>query len=320
MRQYEFVAAPQGSEPWLELRKTGITATDMTAIMGVSPWKTAFALYAEKTGQFQPEPVGEAAHRGLILEDAVATWWESQHEGKKLRRSNGVLRLKDVPWAMCSIDRMVQGEDHIVEIKTSASPLWRIGIPEFVQVQCQWQLLISGFEEMTVAALLGGLVFREETVKADRNLQTEMFRKAELFLKAVETRTAPALDGRDSDVLAAVKPHSSEEWATADTGIDRVAAMYSQALYESRLLDEQISNLAISIKEAIGERQGIVGNTGWVATWRANKSSQRTDWKAVAEVLKDVAPETYEASVLSYTKEREGSRVFKYKEDQLDGV
>ncbi len=120
--------------------------------------------------------------------------------------------------------------------------------------------------------MLGGLVFREETVKADRNLQTEMFRKAELFRKAVETRTAPALDGRDSDVLAAVKPHSSEEWATADTGIDRVAAMYSQALYESRLLDEQISNLAISIKEAIGERQGIVGNTGWVATWRANKN------------------------------------------------
>lgn len=315
MRQFEFVAAEQGSDAWLELRKTGITATDMTAIMGVSPWKTPFALYAEKTGQFQPEPVGEAAHRGLILEDAVATWWESQHEGKKLRRSNGVLRLKDVPWAMCSIDRMVQGEDHIVEIKTSASPLWRIGIPEFVQVQCQWQLLISGFEEMTVAALLGGLVFREETVKADRNLQTEMFRKAELFREAIENRTAPALDGRDSDILAAIKPQESDEWAQADDGLDRVAALYSQTLYESKLLDQELSNLAISLKEAIGERQGIVGNTGWLATWRQNKSSLKTDWKAVAEELG-----ASQEIVAKHTKETPGARVFKYKEDQLDGI
>lgn len=315
MRQFEFVAAEQGSDAWLELRKTGITATDMTAIMGVSPWKTPFALYAEKTGQFQPEPVGEAAHRGLILEDAVATWWESQHEGKKLRRSNGVLRLKDVPWAMCSIDRMVQGEDHIVEIKTSASPLWRIGIPEFVQVQCQWQLLISGFEEMTVAALLGGLVFREETVRADRNLQTEMFRKAELFREAIENRTAPALDGRDSDILAAIKPQESEEWAQADDGIDRVAALYSQTLYESKLLDQELSNLAISLKEAIGERQGIVGNTGWLATWRQNKPSLKTDWKAVAEELG-----ASQEIVAKHTKETPGARVFKYKEDQLDGI
>ena len=315
MRQFEFVAAEQGSDAWLELRKTGITATDMTAIMGVSPWKTPFALYAEKTGQFQPEPVGEAAHRGLILEDAVATWWESQHEGKKLRRSNGVLRLKDVPWAMCSIDRMVQGEDHIVEIKTSASPLWRIGIPEFVQVQCQWQLLISGFEEMTVAALLGGLVFREETVKADRNLQTEMFRKAELFREAIENRTAPALDGRDSDILAAIKPQESEEWAQADDGLDRVAALYSQTLYESKLLDQELSNLAISLKEAIGERQGIVGNTGWLATWRQNKPSLKTDWKAVAEELG-----ASQEIVAKHTKETPGARVFKYKEDQLDGI
>ena len=91
--------------------------------------------------------------------------------------------------------------------------------------------------------------------------------------------------------------------------------MYSQALYESRLLDEQISNLAISIKEAIGERQGIVGNTGWVATWRANKNSQRTDWKAVAEEAR-VGQEI----IAKHTREVPGARVFKYKEDQLDGV
>ena len=312
MRQYEFVPAEQGSDPWLELRKTGITATDMTAIMGVSPWKTAFALYAEKSGLVEPAPVGEAAHRGLILEDAVATWWESQHPGKKLRRSNGVIRMKDVSWAMCSIDRMVQGEDHIVEIKTSSSPLWRIGIPEFVNVQCQWQLLISGFPQMTVAALLGGLVFKEETVKADIGLQTEMFRKAEQFRKALETKTPPALDGRDSDVLAQMTPQASEEWVQADEGIDRVAALYAERLYESKLLDADVANLAILIKNAIGSAQGIVGNSGWSASWKQNKPTVRVDWKSAAEeaaISKEILDK--------HTHEKDGARVFKYRGEEF---
>jgi putative phage-type endonuclease len=321
MRQYEFVSAPQGSDQWLELRKQGITATDMAVIMGVSPWKTRYQLFCEKAGLVEPEPVGDAAHRGLILEDAVATWWESQHEGKKLRRSNGILRVKDVPWAMCSIDRMVQGEDHIVEIKTSSSPLWRIGIPEFVQVQCQWQLFVSGFSEMTVAALLGGLVFREETIRADIGLQTEMFRKAEAFREALAKGTPPELDGRDSDVLAKVSPQETEEWIQADEGMERVAALYAERSYESRLIDQELANLSIAMKERIGSAAGMVGR-GWRASWKANAPSVKTDWRAVSEesvkILNGLgAAETAEQVIARNTKEVSGVRVFRYRTDDL---
>ena len=50
-KRYEFVSAPQRSPEWFEMRKGGITATGITAINGSSPYKTAYRLWAELTGQ-----------------------------------------------------------------------------------------------------------------------------------------------------------------------------------------------------------------------------------------------------------------------------
>ena len=41
----------QGSQEWLDLRKTKITATDACVIMGESSWKTIIQLYEEKISQ-----------------------------------------------------------------------------------------------------------------------------------------------------------------------------------------------------------------------------------------------------------------------------
>ncbi|NBR91300.1 MAG: hypothetical protein EBS68_15585, partial [Rhodobacteraceae bacterium] len=82
-KQYEFVKAPQRSPEWLELRRQGLGASDMAAVMGVSPYKTPYQLWAEKTGATPPQKVGAAAQRGVILEDAVGRYYEEER-GVKL--------------------------------------------------------------------------------------------------------------------------------------------------------------------------------------------------------------------------------------------
>jgi hypothetical protein len=143
-----------------------------------------------------------------------------------------------------------------------------------------------------------------------------LYRKAVEFRNALATQTAPTLQGQDSDALAAVVPQASEEYENATTGIDRVAALYAEKQYESKLLDEELQNLAISLKEAIGEKAGIVGN-GWSATWKQNKPSVKTDWKEVAEVVKAIAPETYEAALKKHTEEKPGARVFRFRNEEM---
>jgi putative phage-type endonuclease len=311
-KRFEFVKAEQRSPEWFALREDGVTATDAAVISGLSPYKTPYQLWAEKRGEYTPDAPGAAAVRGILLENTVAEFYEME-TGRELRRSNGIVRIKEIPWAMASLDRTVVGEDGLVEIKTSASPRWNMyPIPPEVEAQVQWQMFVTGAPWVDVAALLGGLVFRIQRVDEDIEYQTRLYQRAIDFRDAVINGTPPALQGADSDALASVKPQASDEFATATDGIERVAALYAERQYESRLLDEELANLAISIKEAIGEKAGVYGS-GWQATWKANKASVKTNWEAVAEVAKAVAPDTYELALKTHTVEKPGARVFRFK-------
>lgn len=311
-KQYEFIKAEQRSAEWHALRKEGITATEAAVIAGLSPYKTPYQLYAEKLGKYTPEPVGAAAIRGILLENTVAEFYEME-TGRELRRSNGIVRLKEMPWVMASLDRTIVGEDGLVEIKTSTSPRWSLyPVPPEVEAQVQWQMFVTGAPWCDVAALLGGLVFRIERVEADLEYQTNLYRKAVEFRNLLATQTPPTLSGEDSDALAAVVPQTSEEWNQADAGLERLASLYSEKQYESRLLDQELQNLAIGFKEAIGEKAGLVG-AGWSATWKQNRASAKTDWEKVADALKAVAPETYAEAVKRHTAEKAGARVFRFK-------
>jgi len=312
-KQYEFVKAEQRSPEWFALRKDGITATEAAVIAGLSPYKTPYQLWAEKIGRYQPEPVGAAAVRGLLLESTVAEFYEME-TGKKLKRSNGIVRLKEIPWVMASLDRTIVGEEGLVEIKTSTSPRWSLyPVPPEVEAQCQYQMLVTGAPWVDVAALLGGLVFRIERVNADIDFQTRLYQKAIAFRDCVMNGTPPALQGEDSDALASVIPWSgTDELVQANDGIERVAALYAEKQYESKLLDQELQNLAISLKEAIGEKAGVYGQ-GWQATWKQNKASLKIDYKLLLEALKP-AVEVVDA----YTREVPGARVFKFKTEEVD--
>ena len=75
--------------------------------------------------------------------------------------------------------------------------------------------------------------------------------------------------------------------------------------------------MAIAIKEAIGDGEGVKGH-GWLATWKTNKSSVKVDWKSVAEVFEHIAPDTYQRALSAATEEKPGAREFRVfgKEDQ----
>ena len=309
-KQYEFIKAEQRSPEWFALRADGITATDVSVIAGVNPYKTPYQLWAEKLGKYTPDPVGPAAVRGILLENAVADFYEME-TGRELRRSNGVVRLKELPWVMASLDRTIVGSEGLVEIKTSTSPRWSLHpVPPEVVAQVQWQMFVTAAPWVDIAVLLGGLVFRIERVEADIKYQTQLYAKAVEFRNALATNTPPTLQGEDSDALAQVVPQTSEEWAQADLSLDRLAALYAEKQYESKLLDQELQNLAISLKEAIGEKVGIVGE-GWSATWKQNKSSQKIDYKLLLEALKPSVD-----VVDAYTREVPGARVFKFKTEE----
>lgn len=112
-----------------EFRLTGVGGSDIAAIWGINPYAQAIDVFYDKRPDlieahgYQPREVdGFATARGSIFEDAVAELY-TQQTGTKLRRSNQQHRHQKYDWLIANIDRKVEGERKVVEIKTVSGRL-----------------------------------------------------------------------------------------------------------------------------------------------------------------------------------------------------
>src|SRR5258708_33425854 len=57
---------------WLEARRRGITASEIAAVMGLSPYSSPYALYHQKTGDLPGEEENDAMRPGSYMQGFVA--------------------------------------------------------------------------------------------------------------------------------------------------------------------------------------------------------------------------------------------------------
>jgi len=164
------------TEEQLEIRKTGIGASESAVILGFSKWKTPAEIFYEKTGVLTDDVTSEAAHFGNVLEETVAQEY-ARRKDCKVRRNNKTLRHKDHPFILCHLDRVVKGEKRIVECKTSSAYLadkWgeegTAMVPEEYLIQVQHQMAITDYEVADIPVLIGGNQLKIYTVERDQEL------------------------------------------------------------------------------------------------------------------------------------------------------
>ena len=115
---YEY---PQGSPEWLAFRKTKVTATDASAILGLNPWKTRLQLYHEKLSNDPPKPCNEAMQRGNDLEPIARDLFKIKTGHKMEPR----VVVKD--WAMASLDG-INAWNEILEIKCPGEKVHAVAV------------------------------------------------------------------------------------------------------------------------------------------------------------------------------------------------
>jgi putative phage-type endonuclease len=111
----------QATAEWAEARRSGIGGSDAPVVVGESPYRSPYELWAEKLRLVQPPEENEAMTWGRRLEPVVAAAY-TEATGRRLRRVRRLLRSRERPWQLASLDRAVVGEQRLVEIKTTRSP------------------------------------------------------------------------------------------------------------------------------------------------------------------------------------------------------
>lgn len=181
----------QGSEEWLDLRKTKITATDASVIMGVNPWKTKYQLYNEKISQMNNTFVNERMQRGVDLEPIARDLFNIQ---TGLNMQPAVV-IKD--WAMASLDGLSECGKYLVEIKCPSEKDHSIAasnkVPDHYYPQIQHQMYVSDVQLAYYYSFDGadGIIVE---VERDEEYIAKMIDEEKKFYDLLINRTPPPED------------------------------------------------------------------------------------------------------------------------------
>jgi len=285
-------------EDWLAVRKRGIGSSDAAAAVGLNPYKSQLELWLEKTGRdgnlpkTDPNDEESPAYWGNILEPIVATHY-SRRTGNKVRKVNAVLQHPHpgLFWMLANIDREVVGNDEvqILECKTAGingARLWREGVPEYVQLQVQHQLAVTGKAAADVAVLLGGQQLQIHRIQRDEGLIGRLIQLEQHFWQHVETDTPPPADGSESAELALRCLYPQDYGQTVDFSQDIQLSATFADLVQVRLslqdLETQEAKFKQALQQAMGDASKAVFETGSV-TWKKAKDSQVLDTKRLLQ-------------------------------------
>lgn len=183
----------QGSDAWLALRKTKITATDASAIMGINPWKTALQLYNEKLSDEPPKKANERMQRGTDLEP-IARDLFCVLTGHKM-----VPKVIINDWAMASLDG-INDWNEILEIKCPGAKDHALAvsgkIPEYYYPQLQHQMYVCDSEKAFYFSFDGidGVIVE---VKRDDQYIEKMIAEEFKFYMQLQKKTPPEPSERD---------------------------------------------------------------------------------------------------------------------------
>jgi putative phage-type endonuclease len=296
----------QGSPEWLAARREHITATDLPALLGISPWRCEQDVADEKRdGNGQDSTLRMRV--GNALEDLIAAAYADE-TGRKVRRVRGLWESSRIPWAAASPDATAAGR--LVELKWSGSRArFRDGLPDDVAAQVQWQLLVAEADVADVAALtVGDDEVRIFTVAADPAMQDNFVAIASDFRRRL------AAGGPFAQSLESLKrTHPADDGTEMAADPDLDGAVRALWALRGRRKDIEASEavLETAIKTRMADAARLVGD-GWAVTWKRTKDRAETDWKAVADVALNAWPETERSALVGQkTVVREGFRPFR---------
>jgi putative phage-type endonuclease len=278
-------------------RPWGIGGSDIGAIVGLSPYRSAVDVWAEKVrGASSTDSAAIHLRFGQHLEPFVAQEYErvTGHQTHELPKT---LRHKTYAHLFAHVDRLVSVKGApvldkrgsvctttLLECKTASAfssdqwgQAWTDEVPAAYLAQCLWYTTITGCEEANLAVLLGNSDFRIYRVCHDEELGQSLIDAALSFWdRHVLTGVPPEASTRSEVVRLYPKEVSG-------SAVEACAQTLSQLKKLSRIqrLTKSLEARADLIKDqlavSMGGAERLCAQGKTLATWRSCAPTQRVD-------------------------------------------
>lgn len=200
----------QRSDEWFDWRKTGITASMIPVIMGLSPYQTAYQLWAEFVGLKERDDLSNNYHvqRGVIQEPEARDVVENEYGRPYMPVC---VEADHNPLFKASLDGLyaLANVKEVLEIKCPCEKIYNEILVQKGQAptfqmyaaQVQWQLNCAGADNGRLYFYLRGKRPISTAIRRNDSFIAKAEEKALWFWNLVQTKTPPPLvEGRDKVV------------------------------------------------------------------------------------------------------------------------
>lgn len=199
--------SPTGSDDWAFSRQHGIGGSEVSTILGLNEYKSAYTLWAERTGLVETEPVSNWSVRfGSKFELPILEMWAEDNPEWSVFLTGTY--SGEVPYMQASPDAIAKnretGEWIVIEVKTA-----RYGwtdVPPGYEAQLTHYLDVMGCKRGVIVAVAGWNWFEKWIELSDWQAQSQRTALAR-FWEYMKTGTAPDYDGSDSTYETVRKQH-----------------------------------------------------------------------------------------------------------------
>lgn len=277
----------QGSEDWLKWREEGLTATESAIVLGQSPYKTPWRLWAEKTHCLKPqdlsknpfvrygrehEPVARRAYESKTQDELLVLCGEYDEDSRFRASFDGI----DKDGAPVEFKCPSQSTFNDVKSLKTESETFRL-----YNIQVQHQMLVAGADHGHLVFYNGEsaemIVFR---IERDKRLIRRILREGDLFCEKVRKRNPPEKNPQRDFFIP--EGDAADQWKILASDI--IDATQRIQDYENRI--QQLRLQVQPAREKIDQLMGEYGcaNYGGLVVNRVS-STGRVDYAKMAHDL-----------------------------------
>ncbi len=283
---------------WFAQRRLGVSASEIAAVMGISPWESPFSLYWRKREGWETEASPEMS-AGTRLEPVIAEWWEDECDPLEnlLVVSSPLLAHPDRPWQLATPDRVVHLRCGLCEgtglgelgtlcpacVGRATGPVAAVleckyvaqswdgwgepgtdDIPVHYRAQVQWQCDVVDVEDWYLAALGPG-GFRDYHGRRDERDLRVMREYARRFIADLEAGRAPDIDSHTATLATVKRLHPDLDDTEAEVPAD-IAAGFRRACAMERKAKAVKKRYEARLRDAMGRSRKATTGGSFVAS------------------------------------------------------
>lgn len=221
-------------EEWLAERRKRIHASDVPAILGISPHKTALDVYGEKVLGWTNDAAAKHLAFGRDVEGAIANMYA--HETGRPIQDIGATTITvhpDIPWLAATLDRVIEGTEEnpgpaegegVLELKhigrfDLTPEAWRDEPPIHHQVQAQIQAACADLGWLSLAGMFPGYQLAYKDILRKDDFLDVVYLELDKFWSRVNLKDPPNPKGpNDLDVVKRLYSQTSGETIALDDG------------------------------------------------------------------------------------------------------